>query len=63
MSFERYYYIYFMELESKDYNFEIRESSNEVKQEEKDSFDLELAMSGYLQVSDKSTYLHRVSFK
>ena len=52
-----------MELELTDNNFEIKESSNEVKQEEKDNFDMELAMSGYLHVSDKSTYLDRVSFK
>ena len=62
VSIDLWYYYNFMNLDSTDENFEIKESSNEVKQEEKDSFDMELAMSGHLQASYKSIYLYRVNF-
>ena len=51
-----------MELDPTENNFEIRESSNEVKQEERETFDLELAISGHLQVIAKPIYLYRVNF-
>ena len=51
-----------MNLDLTDENFEVKESSNEVKQEERETFDMELAISGHLQVSAKPIYLYIVNF-